>query len=339
MSMLFESYKIRNVELKNRIVMSPMCMYQAKSDGLVTDFHLAHYTSRAIGQVGLIILEATGVLPEGRITENDLGIWSDEHIDGLARIVTNLKAYGAKTGIQLAHAGRKSTVSGNTYAPSAIAFNDRYKTPIEMTKDDIANVVRAFKDAAKRASRAGFDVLEIHGAHGYLINEFLSPLTNKRNDEYSGSPENRYRILREVLDAIRSVWNGPLLVRISAEEYAEGGLHPEDYIQFALWMKSQDVDLIDVSSGGVVSVPVESFPLYQVPFSEIVRQGAHLATGTVGIITTGLEAEEVLQQNKADLIFIARELLRDPHFPYHAAKQLGVAIDAPNDSYMRGWNA
>lgn len=334
---LFEPFTLRNIELKNRIVMSPMCMYQAKDDGFANDFHFVHYTSRAIGQVGLIIPEATAVVPEGRITNKDLGIWSDEHIENLTKIVSNLKAYGTKAGIQLAHAGRKATVDDDIYAPSSIAFSDMYKTPLEMSKEDIKDVVSAFKEAAQRAIKAGFDVLEIHGAHGYLINEFLSPLTNQRTDEYGGSIENRYRILREVIDAVRSIWNGPLLVRISANEYAEGGLTPEDYIQFALWMKAQDVDLIDVSSGGVVSVPVSSYPLYQVPFSEIIKQEANIATGAVGIITNGKDAEAILQEQKADLIFIGRELLRNPHFPYTAATELGVTIEAPNDSYHRGW--
>ncbi len=337
MTKLFEPYSIRNVELKNRIVMSPMCMYQAKNDGFLTDFHMTHYISRAVGQVGLIILESTGVVPEGRISENDLGIWSDEHIEKLSKLVSDLKSYGTKTGIQISHAGRKATVNSDIYAPSAIAFNDQYKTPIEMTKEDIKKVVDAFADAAVRVSKAGFDIIEIHAAHGYLINQFLSPLTNKRTDEYGGAPENRYRILREILDAVRSKWQGPLFVRISANEYAEGGLTPEEYIQFAHWMKSQEVDLIDVSSGGVVPVAVEAFPLYQVPFSETIKHGAEIATGAVGIITTGKEAEEILQQNKADLIFIARELLRDPYFPYRAAKQLNVELEAPTDSYKRGW--
>lgn len=334
---LFEPFSIRTIELKNRIVMSPMCMYQAEDDGIATDFHLVHYTSRAIGQVGLIILEATAVVPEGRITNKDLGIWSDEHIENLTKIVSNVKAYGSKAGIQLAHAGRKATVDGDTYAPSSIAFSEMYKTPLEMSKNDIKEVVSAFKAAAQRAIKAGFDVLEIHGAHGYLINEFLSPLTNQRTDEYGGSIENRYRLLREVIDAVRSIWDGPLFVRISANEYAEGGLKPEDYIQFALWMKSQDVDLIDVSSGGVVSVSVTSFPLYQVPYAATLKQEANIATGAVGIITNGKDAEAILQEQKADLIFIGRELLRNPHFPYTAAVQLGITIEAPNDSYDRGW--
>lgn len=333
---LFQPYQLQSIQLKNRIVMAPMCMYEAKDDGFVQPFHIVHYASRAMGQVGLILLEATAIRPEGRISNRDLGIWSDAHIQGLSELVRQMKAFHAKTGIQLAHAGRKATVEGPTYAPSAIAFNETYKTPIEMTKEDIAYVIQAFKQGAIRAKKAGFDVLEIHGAHGYLISEFLSPLTNKRQDEYGGGPENRYRLLREVIDAVRSIWDGPLLVRVSAKDYEEGGLEPEDYKQFARWMAAQQVDLIDVSSGGVVPAQIEAFPLYQVPFSETIKSTG-IPTGTVGLILTGGEAENILQENKADLIFIGRELLRDPYFPYRAAKELGVEIETPSPTYKRGW--
>ena len=230
MTKLFEPYQLQSITLKNRIVMAPMCMYSAKEDGLVTPFHLVHYATRAAGQIGLILLEATAVVPEGRISSNDLGIWDDAHIEGLQQLVTNMQAYGAKTGIQLAHAGRKATVEGDIFAPSAMAFSDAYKTPREMTLADIDNVIEAFKNAAVRARQAGFDVLEIHGAHGYLISEFLSPATNKRSDQYGGSQENRYRLLRQVIDAIRSVWEGPLLVRVSAEDYAQDGTSMMDEI-------------------------------------------------------------------------------------------------------------
>lgn len=333
---LFEPYKLRNIELKNRIVMAPMCMYSANEFGFVQPFHVVHYVSRAMGQVGLVILEATAVLPEGRISENDLGIWRDEQLEGLKQIVDQIHAFDGKAGIQLAHAGRKSTVEGPIYAPSSIRYNETYKMPLELTKEQIKEIVEAFVASAQRAINVGFDVLEIHAAHGYLINEFLSPLTNTREDEYGGSPENRYRILREVIDGIRSIWDGPLLVRISAHEYTEGGNTPEDYIQYAAWMKSQDVDFIDVSSGGVVPAHIDVKPLYQVPFSETVRS-AGIPTGAVGLITTGAEAEEILQKEQADLIFIGRELLRDPYFPYHAAKALGAKVDTPNPTYERGW--
>ncbi|KUF31974.1 MULTISPECIES: NADPH dehydrogenase NamA [Lysinibacillus] len=336
MSKLFEPYALQSISLKNRVVMAPMCMYSAQDDGMVTPFHLVHYATRAAGQVGLIILEATGVVPEGRISNKDLGIWDDAHIEGLSQLVEGMKAYGAKTGIQLAHAGRKATVDGEIFAPSAIAFSSDYKTPIEMTEEDILYVIEAFKQAAVRATKAGFDVLEIHGAHGYLISEFLSPATNKRQDQYGGSQENRYRILRQVIDAIRSVWDGPLLVRVSAEDYAEDGTTMEDFIVFSRWMKSQGVDLVDVSTGGVVPAAIHVFPGYQVSHAEAIKHGANIPTGAVGLITTAVQAEEILQNNRADLIFLARVLLRDPYWPLHAAKELGEEVQPPVQ-YVRGW--
>lgn len=334
---LFEEYSIKNVTFKNRIVMAPMCQYSSHNqNGHVEDWHHVHYPTRAVGQVGLIILEATAVLPEGRISVKDLGIWSDEHTAGLTELVQSMKLHGAKTGIQLAHAGRKSTVDGDIFAPSPLAFNDQYKTPVEMSKDDIANTVNAFKAGAIRAKEAGFDVIELHGAHGYLINEFLSPLTNKRSDEYGGSEENRYRLLREVIDAVRSIWEGPLFVRISAHDYTEGGMTPEAYVTMTKWMKEQDVDLVDVSSGANVPATIDSFPGYQVTFAETIKHGTPIATGAVGMITSPLQAEEILKNNRADLIFLARELLRDPYWPYRAAKELRTEIKSPVQ-YERGW--
>lgn len=337
MTKLFEPYNLRKIKLKNRIVMSPMCMYQAKEDGFVQPFHITHYTSRAVGQVGLIVVEATAVTPEGRISTNDLGIWSDDHIEGLTDLVQNIKPYGTHTAIQLAHAGRKSTVDGTIFGPSAVPFNEDYRTPTALSVEQIQDLVEAFKQAAIRSEKAGFDVLEIHAAHGYLINEFLSPLTNLRTDEYGGSEENRFRFLREILDAVRSIWAGPLFVRISANDYTEGGLTASDYIQFARWMAAQDVDLIDISSGAVVPAKIDAFPLYQVPYSEEIKNGASVATGAVGLITKGTECEAILQENRADLILLGRELLRDPYFPYRAAKELGVKIEAPVPSYQGGW--
>ena len=337
MAKLFEDYTIKDVTFKNRIVMAPMCMYSSHNeDGHVEDWHRLHYPTRAVGQVGLIILEATAVQPEGRISPNDLGIWSDEHTTGLSELVRLMKSHGSKTGIQLAHAGRKATVDGNIFAPSAEAFNDQYKTPVEMTKEDIAHTVEAFKQGAIRAKEAGFDVIELHGAHGYLINEFLSPLTNKRVDEYGGSDENRYRILRETIDAVRSIWNGPLFVRISAHDYTEGGMTPEAYVMMTKWMKEQDVDLVDVSSGAVVPASIDAYPGYQVPFSETIKNETPIATGAVGLITSPLHAEEILKNNRADLIFLARELLRNPYWPYHAAKELRTEIKSAIQ-YERGW--
>lgn len=334
---LFSPYTIKGVTFKNRIVMSPMCMYSCHNqDGHVENWHRTHYASRAVGQVGLIMVEATAVTPQGRISPQDLGIWSDDHIKGLKELVSLVKEHGSKIGIQLAHAGRKAELEGDILGPSAIAFNEQSKTPKEMTKEDIADTVEAFKKGAERAKKAGFDVIEIHGAHGYLINEFLSPLSNKRQDEYGGSAENRYRFLREIIDAVKTVWVGPLFVRVSANDYQEGGLTPEDYIVFAHWMKEQGVDLIDVSSGAVVPARINVYPGYQVKFSETIRNGADIATGAVGLITSPIQAEEILQNERADLVFLARELLRDPYWPRTAAKELGVTIEG-SKQYERGW--
>ncbi|MGG3684586.1 NADPH dehydrogenase NamA [Aeribacillus composti] len=335
--LLFSPFTIKDVTLKNRIVMSPMCMYSAANKkGFLEDFHFTHYISRAVGQVGLIILEATAVTPEGRISELDLGIWEDDHIIKLAELVQQIKSYGAKTGIQLAHAGRKSNVSGDIFAPSSIPFDQNSRTPKELTKEQIKETVEKFLLGAKRAKDAGFDIIEIHAAHGYLINEFLSPLSNKRNDEYGGSLENRYLFLKEVIQAVRKVWEGPLFVRVSASDYVEGGSTINDYVQIAKWLKEDGVDLIDVSSGGLVPANIDVYPGYQVPFSEKIRQEANIKTGAVGLITSPLQAEEILKNNRADLIFVARELLRNPYWPYHAANELNAKIESPTQ-YERGW--
>ena len=337
MAKLFEPFTIRNTTFKNRIVMAPMCMYSSlNEDGMVEDWHKIHYATRAVGQVGLIIVEATAVQPAGRISAQDLGIWSDDHVEGLAETVRLMQQHGAKTGIQLAHAGRKATVDGDIYAPSALAFSDSYKTPVEMTIEDIEETVQAFKEGAIRAKKAGFDVIELHAAHGYLINEFLSPLSNKRTDAYGGSAENRYRLLREVIDEVRTVWEGPLFVRISAHDYTDGGMTANSYVEMAQWMKEQGVDLIDVSSGAVVPAAIDVFPGYQVPFSETIKAGADISTGAVGLITTGIQAEEILKNGRADVVLLARELLRDPYWAYTAAKELGVDIEVPKQ-YARGW--
>lgn len=337
MAKLFEPFEIKNTIFKNRIVMAPMCMYQSdQEDGQVTDWHRIHYPTRAVGGVGLIITEATAVQPEGRISPKDLGIWDDSHIDGQAEIVRLMQQNGAKTGIQLAHAGRKATIDGDIHSASAIAFDDSYKTPIEMASEDIVETIKAFKEGAVRAATAGFDVIELHAAHGYLINQFLSPLTNKRIDEYGGSPENRYRILGQIIGAVNEVWDGPLFVRISAHDYQEGGMTPEQYVAMCQWMKQQGVDLIDVSSGAVVPAQIPVFPGYQVPFAEIIKHDTPIATGAVGLITSPLQAEEILQNNRADLVFLARELLRDPYWAYTAARELNADIEAPVP-YKRGW--
>ncbi|MGD6898804.1 NADPH dehydrogenase NamA [Bacillus infantis] len=334
---LFSSYTVKDVTLKNRIVMAPMCMYSSHNeDGKVENWHLTHYTSRAVGQVGLIIVEATAVTAQGRISPQDLGIWSDDHIEGLQQLTGMMKEHGTRAGIQLAHAGRKAVIEGEIIAPSAVAFNEKMKMPKEMTKEEIKETIEAFKEGAVHAKKAGFEVIEIHAAHGYLINEFLSPLSNLREDEYGGIAENRYRFLREVIDSIQSVWDGPLFVRVSASDYNENGLDVEDYVTFARWMKEQGIDLIDVSSGALVPARIHAYPGYQVKFAETIKNEADIPTGAVGLITSGLQAEEILQNDRADLIFIARELLRDPYFPKTAAKQLGTEIEPPKQ-YDRGW--
>ncbi|MHC8659980.1 NADPH dehydrogenase NamA [Bacillus amyloliquefaciens] len=334
---LFTPWTVKDVTIKNRIVMAPMCMYSShEKDGKLQPFHMAHYISRAIGQVGLIIVEATAVNPQGRISDQDLGIWSDDHIEGFAKLTEQVKAQSSKIGIQLAHAGRKAELDGDIYAPSAIPFDEQSKTPAEMTTEQIKETIQEFKQAAARAKEASFDIIELHAAHGYLMHEFLSPLSNHRTDEYGGSHENRYRFLGETIDAVKEVWDGPLFVRVSASDYTDKGLDIADHIGFAKWMKEQGVDLIDCSSGALVQADINVFPGYQVSFAEKIREQAEIATGAVGLITTGTMAEEILQNNRADLIFVARELLRDPHFARSAAKQLNTEIPSPVQ-YDRAW--
>lgn len=326
---LFSSYTIQNVTLKNRIVMSPMCMYSSEEDGKVTNFHLVHYASRAAGQVGLIMLEATAVTPEGRISNKDLGIWDDEHINGLQQTVKLIHEYGSKASIQLAHAGRKAVLHTEPIAPSPIPFDHSMKTPIEMSTVQIHETIAAFQAGALRAKQAGFDVIELHGAHGYLINEFLSPLTNKRTDDYGGTAENRYRFLQNIIQAVKEVWDGPLFVRISAHDYHPDGLTKKDYALFAKWMKEDGVHLIDCSSGAVVPAPIDVYPGYQVQYAKYIKEHAHIPTGAVGLITSGIQAEKILANEEANLIFIGRELLRNPYFPRTAANELGFELQEP----------
>ncbi|MDV2580894.1 NADPH dehydrogenase NamA [Alkalibacillus haloalkaliphilus] len=334
---LFSPITFNQVTLKNRIAMSPMCMYSCyEQDGIVTPFHITHYESRAVGQVGLVMVEATAVQPNGRISYEDLGIWSDEHITGLKSLTERIHAHGAKSSIQLAHAGRKAELDDPIVAPSALQLNERFQTPHAMTKDDIAETIRSFQLAAERAQKANFDIIEIHGAHGYLINQFLSPLTNKRDDEYGGSRDNRYRFLKEIVDAIQEVWDGPIFVRLSTSEYHEEGNQLEDIIYFANQLHDQGIDLIDCSSGGVVRVKINPYPGYQVTFAEAIKQQAGIKTGAVGLITNGMQAEEIIQNNRADLVFIGRELLKNPYWPKQAADELQTNITSPKQ-YQAGW--
>jgi NADPH2 dehydrogenase len=332
MTSLFTGYKLKHMELKNRIVMAPMCMFCADQDGNPNDWHYIHYTSRAVGGTGLILLEATGVESRGRITDRDLGLWKDEQIAGLKRIVDACHAQGAKVGVQLAHAGRKSEVlTEQSIAPSPIAFSDRYRTPTEMTKEDIDQVKSSFREAARRADMAGFDVIELHGAHGYLISEFLSPLTNQRTDEYGGNEESRSRFLREVLQEVVSVWpkDKPIIVRVSAEDFAEGGNHDHILANMLKLVQNEGIDLVNVSSGGVVNVGVDAYPGYQVGYAETIKKATGLPVVAGGLITSPHMAEEIVQKGQADLIFLGRELLRNPYWPLHAAKELQEEIKWP----------
>lgn len=336
MTLLFSPYTINNVTLKNRIVMSPMCMYSCEDDGKITNWHRVHYASRAVGQVGLIMVEASAVTPQGRISTRDVGIWDDTHIEGLKEIVDLVHEHGSKAAIQIAHAGCKAMVDGPIIAPSAIPFREDMKVPEEMTLDQIKETVIAFKESARRAKEAGFDVIELHGAHGYLINEFLSPLSNKRTDAYGGDRDKRYRFLSDIIGEVKTVWDGPLFVRISASDYLDEGNSIDDYVYYAKKMKAQGVHLIDCSSGGVAPAPINVYPGYQIPFAEKIKQEAGIDTAAVGLITKGVQAEEILQNGRADLVFLARELLRDPYWPRTAAKELGVDIEPPVQ-YDRSW--
>ncbi|WP_160670059.1 NADPH dehydrogenase NamA [Clostridium sp. C8-1-8] len=338
MSKLFSSFKIKDMEIKNRIVMAPMCMYSSDSAGYANDWHYIHYSTRAIGGTGLIILEATGVEPGGCISSKDLGIWDDSHIEGLKNIVDQCHKYGAKVGIQLNHAGRKSEVlSEPMIAPSALAFDETYRTPVEMTKEDIARVVKLFKDASERVLKAGFDTIEIHGAHGYLISQFLSPLSNKREDEYGGSLENRARFLKELVSAVRSIWpeDKPLILRVSAEDYVEGGNTPETMAELINLVKSEGIDIVNVSTGGVAPATIHAFSGYQVKASEIINKNCELPTIAGGLISEPYMAEEILSNNRADLVFLGRELLRNPYWPLKAAHDLHEDIQYPTQ-YERG---
>jgi 2,4-dienoyl-CoA reductase-like NADH-dependent reductase (Old Yellow Enzyme family) len=339
MSQLFTPLTIRDIVLGNRIVVSPMCQYSA-NDGMAGDWHLVHLGSRAVGGAGLVFTEATAVSPEGRISPHDLGIWKDEHIEGLRRIVKFVRAQGSEIGIQLAHAGRKASVrepwNGGqpvkdgeggwpVLAPSPVAFDEQYARPAGLTIDGIRQVAADFRAAARRAMLAGFKVLEIHAAHGYLIHQFLSPLSNHRQDEYGGSFDNRIRLLTEVVEAVRGGWppGYPLFVRISATDWAEGGWGVEEAVKLAGLLKDRGVDLIDCSSGGVV--PYQKIPVgpgYQVAFSQRLRTATGILTGAVGVITDAMQAESILVTGQADLVFMARQMLRDPYFPLRAAQEL-----------------
>ncbi|MBL7757134.1 MAG: NADH:flavin oxidoreductase/NADH oxidase [Chitinophagaceae bacterium] len=346
MSLLFSPLTIKGITLKNRIVVSPMCQYSSV-DGFATDWHLVHLGSRAVGGASLIILEATGVSPEARISPQDLGIWKEEHVEKLKQITGFLKEQGAVAGIQLAHAGRKASTKApwlgrdkvspeeggwQTVAPSAVAYSPGYPHPIELDETGIRKVISDFSSAAERALRAGFEIIEIHASHGYLLHQFLSPLTNHRTDVYGGSFTNRARLLLEVVDAVKKVLPEelPLFVRIPGSDWADGGWTPDDAVALAKLLKEKAVDVLDVTSGGLVSQQkITAGPAYQLPFASRVKKETGILTSTVGMITNAVQAESILVNGDADLIMMARELLRDPYFPLKAAHELKATIAWP----------
>jgi 2,4-dienoyl-CoA reductase-like NADH-dependent reductase (Old Yellow Enzyme family) len=349
---LFSPLTIRGVTLPNRIAVSPMCEYSSE-DGFATDWHMVHLGSRAVGGAGLVLTEATAVEADGRITYADLGIWKNEHVGPLRRITDFVKSQGAVSGVQLAHAGRKASTEPPWYgggpiapdakngwqvdAPSAKPFTEGGPVPHEMTRADIERVVRAFAAAARLALDAGFEVIEIHGAHGYLINQFLSPLSNFRTDDFGGSFDNRARMPLEVVKAVRTEIgsNVPLFLRISATDWVEGGWIIDDSVELARRASALGVDLIDVSSGGsALAAKIPVGPGFQVPLAERIRREGGVMTGAVGMITEAAQAEEIVASGRADVILLAREFLRDPYFPIHAAQKLGAEVSLPKQ-YLR----
>jgi NADPH2 dehydrogenase len=338
MSLLFEPLTLRGITLKNRIAMSSMLLYIADKDGKANDFHFAHYAARALGGVGLIMVEVAAVEKRGRISLKDLGLWNDEQIEGLKRISAFVQSCGAKAGIQLAHAGRKAKIDGSIIAPSALPYDTSSEVPLELTKEDIKEIVQFYKEAAIRAEKSGFDLIELHAAHGYLIHEFLSPISNKRNDEYGGSYENRSRFLIEIIQEVRSVWpeEKPLNVRFSAKDYTDEGFTIEEGLKLAHTIKSLGVDLLDVSAGNIVpGEDIEIYPGYQTKYSELLKKEVGMPTGTVGSLTSSEQIEEILRMGKADLIFMGRELLRNPFWVWETAKKLNIEYEPPISIYSR----
>lgn len=347
MSLLFSPLKIKNTTFKNRMVVSPMCMYSS-IDGFANNFHFVHLGSRAVGGYALIIQEATAVSPEGRITHGDMGLWKDEHIEKAKEIVDFVHSQNALLGIQLAHAGRKASYQlpkdgalkiapelkngWQTVSASALPFRDGEPAPVAMDAAGIEKLKKDYAAATRRAEIAGYDVLEIHAAHGYLFHQFYSPLANERTDEYGGSFENRIRLLLEITKIVRKEWpeEKPLFVRISATDWTEGGWAIEDSVKLSVELKNLGVDLIDTSSGGnVPKATIPSEPGYQVPFAAEIKKEANILTGAVGQITTAEQSEEILKEGKADLILYARESLRQPYFALHAANKLNEDVDWP----------
>jgi len=353
MSLLFSPVTLGKQPFKNRLFVSPMCQYSS-DDGFSNDWHLVHLGSRAVGGAGLVIQEATAVAPEGRISPDDLGLWKDEHVEKLQQIVSFIHSQHSKAGIQLAHAGRKASTNSpwkgddfvrpdeggwQTLAPSPLPFYDTDNVPHALTVEEIAQIIDQFGAATRRARSAGYDVVEIHAAHGYLVYQFLSPLSNQRKDHYGGSFQNRIRLLSEIVEAVKSEMQETqsLFVRISATDYLEGGWDLQQSVQLSIAMEKQGVHLVDVSSGALSpKAVIKAGPGYQVPFAEAIKKSCNIAVGAVGIIVDAEQAEAILKNEQADVIFMARELLRNPYFPLHAAQQLDGENIYP-DQYKRAY--
>ncbi|MCB5184814.1 NADH:flavin oxidoreductase/NADH oxidase [Methylobacillus gramineus] len=351
MAKLFTPITLRKTEIKNRIFVAPMCQYSAVN-GIANHWHLVHLGSLAVGGAGLVMIEATAISPEGRITPSCLGLWSEEHAQALQPIVQFIREQGATPAIQIAHAGRKASCDvpwreskfltkeqggWQTVAPSAIPLTSKHATPVELSHTDIQAIAAQFRATAEHALAIGFEVLELHCAHGYLLHEFLSPLSNQRQDEYGGSLENRCRLVLQIAKDLRAFWpqDKPMFVRISATDWVEGGWDIEQSIQLAKWLKALGIDLIDCSSGGLIlDAKIPAGPGYQTVFAERIRNEAGIASGAVGIITSALQAEHILATGQADVILLARILLSDPHWPLHAAKELHVDLTWP-EQYVR----
>lgn len=327
----FESYNLKNINLKNRVVMPPMCMYSSNGTGMANDFYYNHYVTRAVGGVGLIIVESTGVTENGRISDLDLGLWDDKHIDGLKNIVDGVKSYGSRIAIQLNHAGRKyEGNSGQVVSASDVKFDENSVLPKELTKDEIKEIVSKFQEAALRADKAGFDAVELHGAHGYLIHQFLSPLSNKRNDEYGGNVENRTRFLKEILEAVTEVWpkEKAIFLRVSASDYKDGGITVDDMVEIVNIIKEY-IDIVHVSSGGLIPARINTYPGYQVNLSNTIREKCNIPTIAVGLITDINMAEEIISNGRADLVAFGRELLRNPYLVLNEARLRNIDIKYP----------
>ncbi len=345
-SLLFQPFSLRGVTCRNRVFVSPMCQYSS-DEGAATDWHLVHLGSRAVGGAGLVMVEATAVSPEGRISPDDSGIWDDAHIAPLRRVTVFLEEHGAVPAIQLAHAGRKASTDApwrgggpvgpegrgwTPVAPSPVAFAAGHPVPRALETSELDALVEAFVAATRRSLEAGFKVIELHAAHGYLLHEFLSPLSNRRGDEYGGSLENRVRFPLRVVHAVREAWPDslPLFVRISATDWVEGGWDIDQSVRFSAWLKDAGVDLVDCSSGGLVpDAVIPAGPGFQVPFAERIRKEAEIATGAVGVITDPVQAEHIVRTGQADAVLMAREFLRDPYWPLHAARELAADVDWP----------